>query len=121
LTTVGKKQMTLREIKKLVGALNAEQLFKLDAWLHELIDDAGLNERDGVATKRQVLKEHKAVNKTYRLEEVRCGKKNCHCAEGKLHGPYWYAYWTEGGRTRSQYIGKKLPKGIKRTNSEGVR
>ena len=25
------------------------------------------------------------------------------------HGPYWYAYWKEDGRTRSQYIGKELP------------
>jgi len=34
---------------------------------------------------------------------VRCGKPNCtHCP----HGPYWYAYWTEGGRRRSRYVGK---------------
>jgi len=32
----------------------------------------------------------------------------CRCAPGDLHGPYWYAYWSEGGRTKSQYIGKKL-------------
>ena len=47
--------------------------------------------------------------KTYRSEMVRCGKKGCKCAEGKPHGPYWYAYWTEGGKTKSQYIGKELP------------
>jgi hypothetical protein len=59
-----------------------------------------------------VLKEHKTINKTYQLESVRCGKKNCHCADEKLHGPYWYAYRTEGGRTKSQYVGKKLPREI---------
>jgi hypothetical protein len=39
---------------------------------------------------------------TYRREEVRCGKANCtRCP----HGPYWYAYWREGGRLRSRYLG----------------
>ena len=42
---------------------------------------------------------------TYRLEKVFCGK-GC---KGCPHGPYWYGYWKEGGRTRSKYIGKMLP------------
>jgi hypothetical protein len=41
---------------------------------------------------------------TYQLERVQCGKPKCR----KWHGPYWYAYWTSGGRTRSLYIGKRL-------------
>lgn len=104
----------LKDVKQAVGGLNSGQLLKLDAWLHELIA-ANLKKPDGAGTERQVLKEHKTVNKHYQLESVRCGKKNCHCAEGKPHGPYWYAYWTEGGRTRSQYIGKQLPRGVKKT------
>ena len=107
--------MTLREIKQSVRSLNSRQLVKLDAWLHELIDAAKSKKRDHAGTGRRVVEEHKTINKTYRLEEVRCGKKNCHCAEGKLHGPYWYAYWTEGGRTKSQYIGKKFPRGIRKS------
>lgn len=106
--------MTLREIKQSVRTLSSRQLIKLDAWLHELIGVAESKKRSRVAAGRHVLEVHKAINKTYRLEEVRCGKKNCHCVEGKPHGPYWYAYWTEGGKTRSQYIGKKLPRGIKK-------
>src|ERR1041384_3028655 len=39
---------------------------------------------------------------TYERKAVLCGKKGCN----KLHGPYWYAYWTAGGRVRSVYIGK---------------
>lgn len=39
---------------------------------------------------------------TYELKPVLCGKKGCH----KLHGPYWYAFWSSGGRVRSVYIGK---------------
>lgn len=43
---------------------------------------------------------------TFRQERVRCGRPNCaRCP----HGPYWYAYWREGGRLRSRYIGKRLP------------
>jgi hypothetical protein len=43
---------------------------------------------------------------TFRQEMVRCGKKGCtRCP----HGPYWYAYWREDGRTRSRYVGKTLP------------
>ncbi|MGH2739954.1 MAG: hypothetical protein ACRDH6_05665 [Actinomycetota bacterium] len=43
---------------------------------------------------------------TFRQETVKCGRANCtRCP----HGPYWYAYWREGGRLRSRYIGKELP------------
>lgn len=42
----------------------------------------------------------------YRLESVRCGKPGCTKCP---HGPYWYAYWREGGRVRSRYIGRRLP------------
>lgn len=43
---------------------------------------------------------------TFRQQMVRCGRANC----GRCpHGPYWYAYWREGGRLRSRYIGKQLP------------
>ena len=46
---------------------------------------------------------------SYRLEPVSCGKPGCtRCP----HGPYWYAYWREGGKTRSRYIGRRLPEGV---------
>lgn len=42
----------------------------------------------------------------YRLQRVKCGKVGCtRCP----HGPYWYAYWREGGRVRTRYIGRELP------------
>lgn len=105
----------LSEVKRAVSGLTPKQLLKLDAWLHELLAAVAPTKPDGAATKRQVLEKHTTANKTYQLEGVRCGKKNCHCVEGKQHGPYWYAYWTEGGKTRSQYIGKKLPRGVRKT------
>jgi len=106
--------MKLREIKRSISALPPKELDKLDAWLHVLIKDRESQKRvRGPVKQHEVLQAHRTARKTYRLELVRCGRKSCKCAEGKLHGPYWYAYWSEGGKTRSQYIGKRLPKGVK--------
>src|SRR6266700_7178583 len=50
---------------------------------------------------------------TYRQQFTRCGKQRCRkCKEGGGHGPYWYAYWSENGRTVSKYIGTHLPPDI---------
>jgi hypothetical protein len=46
----------------------------------------------------------------YRQEYVRCGRACGACP----HGPYWYAYWREDGRARSQYIGRELPADVRR-------
>ncbi len=46
----------------------------------------------------------------YRQQFTRCGKQRCRkCKEGEGHGPYWYAYWSENGRTKTKYIGVHLP------------
>ncbi len=50
---------------------------------------------------------------TYQLQHRKCGKTSCStCREGQGHGPYWYAYWREGSRLRSGYIGKVQPTGV---------
>src|SRR6266700_734088 len=50
---------------------------------------------------------------TYRQQYTRCGKQRCRkCKEGEGHGPYWYAYWSEKGRTVSKYIGAHLPDNV---------
>jgi hypothetical protein len=66
-------------------------------------------EQEERSLRKQVVEEQSADNRTYRLESIKCGKEKCKCAKGKLHGPYWYAYWSEHGKTKSQYIGKRLP------------
>ncbi|HLZ80293.1 MAG TPA: hypothetical protein VKP04_01575 [Ktedonobacteraceae bacterium] len=49
---------------------------------------------------------------TYQLQYRKCGKISCGtCRDGQGHGPYWYAYWREGSRLRSGYIGKVQPSG----------
>lgn len=47
---------------------------------------------------------------SYRLETVKCGKPNCRSCP---HGPYWYAYYREGKRLRSTYVGRDLPDELK--------
>jgi hypothetical protein len=47
---------------------------------------------------------------TYRQQHVRCGRDCGSCP----HGPYWYAFWKEQGRSRSQYIGRELPADVRR-------
>lgn len=105
--------MKLREVKRAVSALNFQQLVKLDAWLHSLMETT--ERADG-----RKPTEHTVGHKTFQSEMVRCGKKGCKCAKGELHGPYWYAYWTEGGKTRSQYVGKELPGKRKKPAARGV-
>src|SRR4051812_35403072 len=34
----------------------------------------------------------------------RCGRKNCRCILGTLHGPYYYRFWREGGHLRKAYV-----------------
>jgi hypothetical protein len=35
---------------------------------------------------------------------VTCGKPTCRCARGAKHGPLYYLYWKEEGRSRSLYV-----------------
>ena len=37
-------------------------------------------------------------------QRVRCGKPNCRCARGELHGPYFYHFFRENGRLRKRYL-----------------
>ena len=53
---------------------------------------------------------------TYRLETVRCGKEGCRTCP---HGPYWYAYYREGDKLRSRYIGRELPSDVRAVVAEG--
>lgn len=41
------------------------------------------------------------------VEWKRCGKLNCRCARGMLHGPYFYRRWREGGRLRKGYVSRE--------------
>ena len=84
-----------RELIREIRRLDAYDLRRLQMLIRGLLvsdDPPGPGERKGKVTFRQ--------------QSVRCGKEGCtRCP----HGPYWYAYWREGGRVRSRYIGRELP------------
>ena len=69
----------------------------------EYIDQL-ISDRDGADLPAEILEENRLGSVTYRQERVYCGK-GC---KGCPHGPYWYAYWKENGRTHTRYIGKEL-------------
>jgi hypothetical protein len=78
-----------------------EQLRQIEERLHRVAQ-----ERRATLPRPAVHAEQTFGSITFRYETVRCGKTNCtRCP----HGPYWYAYWKESGRTRSRYIGRVLP------------
>jgi hypothetical protein len=37
---------------------------------------------------------------------VRCGKANCKCSKGELHGPYYIRRWERRGKKCSKYVKK---------------
>ena len=56
----------------------------------------------------EVDKSRKALPKmlpgTVHEQFVRCGKPNCRCRRGPLHGPYYYHFRREAGRLKKEYI-----------------
>jgi hypothetical protein len=44
---------------------------------------------------------------------VRCGRANCRCARGQLHGPYFYHFARENGRLRKRYVRPAEADGVK--------
>lgn len=92
---------------ELLQDLSEKQLAELHA-IDERLNNALLDRRAGRSadTDASPRMEAQIGSITFRYETVRCGKQNCSRCP---HGPYWYAYWKENGRTRSRYIGRTLP------------
>src|SRR5687768_10488636 len=47
------------------------------------------------------------LNGTVCASRVRCGKPNCKCARGDLHGPYYHRYQWHDGRVIKEYIRRR--------------
>src|SRR5262249_30221848 len=50
---------------------------------------------------------HKMLPGVVLRQWVRCGRPNCRCARGQLHGPYFYRFGHEGGRLRKEYVRRR--------------
>lgn len=91
--------------------LSLEEMTELKSWLKEAIRErraeAALQEIP-IPKGREVMETRHEGKTTYVLEAIKCGKKKCKCTEGKLHGPYWYAYRWTGKKLKSTYIGKEF-------------
>lgn len=99
-----------RELVKAVRCLDEAQLRRLAILVRGLLETS-----DGP---RMELHEIPGMpHVTYRQEHVPCGRDCGSCP----HGPYWYAYWKEDGRSRSQYIGRELPADVRRLLEERER
>lgn len=97
----------LHKIAKDAERLSYLELVKLDEIIHRLLEQRLVGDPEiRSRPDREVIERSRVGNITYQLERVRCGKSNCKCAKGALHGPYWYGYWSEGGKTKSMYVGK---------------
>lgn len=106
--SVGKASQKKNRLYKQIERLSLEEKQALRAWLGEQI--AKDEQPPEVETKkgRAVVEAKKEGRITYQSELVKCGKPNCRCADGQLHGPYWYAYRKQGQKLQSWYVGKKL-------------
>ena len=45
---------------------------------------------------------------------VTCGKPRCRCNRGEKHGPLYYLYWKEQGRSRSLYVPREKVSELRR-------
>jgi len=77
-------------------------LLEIRDYLDRLITHREGSPEEGASKAETGEKRHGSV--TYRQEWVYCGKECKKCP----HGPYWYCYWKEDGKTRTKYIGKVL-------------
>ena len=77
-------------------------LIEIRDYLERLISDREESPEGGASEAETEEKRPGSV--TYRQEWVYCGKECKKCP----HGPYWYCYWKEDGKTRTKYIGKVL-------------
>jgi hypothetical protein len=95
-----RKQTSPNPLEKL-SEKEIEKLREIDDRLRRVVQ-----ERRAGQSRPGIQAEQTFGSITFRYETVRCGKANCtRCP----HGPYWYAYWKENGRTRSRYVGRALP------------
>jgi hypothetical protein len=79
----------LHKITREAAGLSYLELVKLDEAIHGLLEERLVAEPDiRQRPDREVVERKRVGGITYQLERVRCGKPNCKCAKGALHGPY---------------------------------
>lgn len=99
-------------IQRRLLSCTAAELRDLAGFIERILPDRDRQERqdleDAMTKRGEVLERREVGTWTYCRQRVKCGKPTCHCAKDAGHGPYWYAYRSQGGKTVSRYIGKEL-------------
>ena len=111
------RRPTIASLQTSLTQLSPDEQRQLYDWLGEQLQEHAVREsnlRQGAVEKLAArLSTPNYEGKTYVAQKRRCGKIACACMDGDLsevgHGPYWYAYWNEDGKTQSEYIGKRPP------------
>jgi Family of unknown function (DUF6788) len=47
-------------------------------------------------------------------QHTTCGKAGCRCTRGEKHGPLYYLYWKDQGRSRSRYVPREQVSVVRR-------
>ncbi len=101
----------LQKTLKMISSMTEAELSDLRLYLSQIPEpvSAPSSKEIPVRASREVLGTKSHGSKCYRLEKTKCGKKNCKCVGGDLHGPYWYAYYRDNGKLKCEYIGRRFP------------
>jgi len=84
-----------------------DTLRELQEWIHELLDyrqDVAADEIE-VDEGEQIQDVQESSSGTVVIKKVSCGKENCKCQRGELHGPYKYVVRRKGGKLEWDYRG----------------
>ncbi len=104
------RRATVQSLQASINRLSHQEQQQLYNWLGKRLQE---NAMTGSESSSSTLATRNYDGKTYVPQKRRCGRAGCDCMGGEVadvgHGPYWYAYWSEDGKTQSQYIGKRPP------------
>jgi len=73
-----------------------------------------LSSRSFPAPLRKVLESLPVLGGSLVKQYVVCGKAGCRCQRGQKHGPLYYLYWKEQGRSRSLYVPREKVAEVRR-------
>lgn len=104
------RRSSIASLQASINRLSQDEQQQLYNWLGKRLQENAMIDVDNSGSD-SVTRNYRG--KTYVPQKRRCGQVNCVCMDGNIaevgHGPYWYAYWNEDGKTQSQYIGKRPP------------
>ena len=104
------RRLLIDSLQASISRLNLDEKQQLYNWLGQQLQEQSLT---GIDISQGKIGTRNYGGRTYVAQKRRCGKLACSCMDGEIlevgHGPYWYAYWNEDGKTRNSYVGKRAP------------